>query len=85
MTVITLPLTSDVEHVSTSRPAQGPANPKVLTQTRRHVNALLAKDYAEICRQLEAAVKEVQQLVAAKTDLELLAQLSNVRLEPPNE
>jgi hypothetical protein len=84
MTVVK-PLFIEKEALSPSRPATGPANPKVLTQTRKHVNALLSQDYDHICKQLEEAVKTVQQLVAAKTDLELLAQISNVQLDPPNE
>ena len=79
------PLFLEKESVSQSRPATAPPSPKVLTQTRKHVNALLIQDYDQICKQLEEAVRTVQQLVAAKTDLELLAQLSNIQLEPPNE
>jgi hypothetical protein len=68
-----------------SRPATAPASPKTLTQTRKHINALLAQDYHTLCKQLDEAIKTAQQLMAAKADLELLAKISNVQLDPPHE
>jgi hypothetical protein len=72
------------EHVSASRPATSGPAPRILTQSRKQVNAHIVGDYQEICRQLETAVAKVQDLVQAKNDLELMAQICRITLEAPD-
>jgi hypothetical protein len=67
--------------ISSVRPAQSVRPNKVLTQSRKQVNAHLVQDYRDICRQLDEAVSRVRDLVAAKTDLELLAQVCHIVLD----
>jgi hypothetical protein len=67
--------------VTPGRPATSGPAPRVLTQTRKQVNAHVAQDYRDICRQLETAILKVQELIQAKNDLELTARICHISLE----
>lgn len=73
-----------MDSLSTARPASASPAPRVLTQVRKHINAHIVQDYQEVCKQLEAAVAKVHDLVQAKQDLELMAQLCRIKLEEPD-
>lgn len=80
-----MPILSDtsMEGVSEARPASTGPSPRIVTQTRKIVNSSVALDYRDVCRQLESAVSKVQDLIQVKNDLELMASLCNISLEPP--
>lgn len=80
-----MPLMPDtsMEGVSEARPAASGPSPRIVTQTRKIVNSSVALDYRDVCRQLESAVTKVQDLIQVKNDLELMASLCNISLEPP--
>lgn len=71
------------EGVSAPRPSSGATN-QVVTQTRKIVNSTVTLDYRDICKQLEATIDKAQALIRAKNDLELMARLSNITLNPDN-
>jgi len=71
-----------VEALSPARPA-APFTARLVTPTRRNVVSTVAADYHDICKQLDQAVKKVQELIQAKNDLELMASLCNISLHRP--
>ncbi len=73
------------ETTTAARPATSAPAPRILTQSRKQVNAHIMGDYQEICRQIEAAVAKVQDLIQAKNDLELMAKICRIKLEEPSD
>lgn len=58
--------------------AGGPPKPR--TQTRKHINALLQQDWEDINQRLNKALQEIREIQEARSDIELIAKLSNIDL-----
>lgn len=70
------------EGVSDARPAQSPPAPLIITQSRKAMHSHLASDYADVSRQIDSTARKLQDLLQTKVNLEMLALVSGVTLEP---